>query len=199
MKEHTQNDNEEQPPCLTQAHDDDSASVSSTEEEKEEKERKEVVGAAAVTGAVTGMAIGGPAAAVVSGAGVAYLASSNDGCLGSATRATGEAVLGLKDKAAHWEENHHYVGNAAQSTKKRVEDWEDKHHYVQNTREIAKTKWEKLQEFGENNNVLEHVQKFTESTYQTITKGTSFALFKIRQCVHPDVTTATTITDSQKE
>jgi hypothetical protein len=198
MKNNTQKDNEAQPPCLTPAHDDDGSSVSLTEEE--EKEWKEVVGAAAVTGAVAGMAIGGPAAAVVSGAGAAYLvASSNNGCIGSATRATGEAVLGLKDKAAQWEEDHHYVGNAAQSaTKKRVKDWEEKHNYVQKTKEVAKTRWEKLQEFGENHHVLEHIQKFTERTYQTITKGTSVALFKIRQCVHPDVTTST-IADSQKE
>jgi hypothetical protein len=193
-------------PPLSPVNHDDGTDSSVSESSTEETERKEVVGAAAVTGAAAGMALGGPPAAVLTGAGMAYLASSNDGCLGGTTRATGKAVLGLKDRAARWEDEHHYVGNAAQSARKRVEEWERNHHYVEKTKELTKSRWEKLQGFIDEKRVLERIQGFTEGTYRAvvpmiersttaITKGTTFAIFKIKQCVHPDVSSPAAITD----
>ncbi|KAL3902764.1 MAG: hypothetical protein SGARI_005683 [Bacillariaceae sp.] len=151
------------------------------------------------------MAVGGPALAMVSGAGVAYAASKDEGRLGEATRSTGKSVLKLKDNAAKWEEEHHYVEKAATSAKQKVQQMDEKNnHFLERTSVAIQKNIEKAQEYEEDHHILEKIRESVEDTYRNVAtwshehqvleksktmaaQGTAFAMSKIRECVRPNM------------
>jgi hypothetical protein len=198
------NDYQSNVPSLSPSDESISSSTSSLSTEQNDKEAKDVVGAAAVAGTVAGMALGGPALAIASGAGVAYAASMDQGCCGNFTRSTGKGVLKLKDKVEEWEEKHHYVENAAKSAKQGVAKMDERNHFLENASQVIQKKFEQAQEYEESHHVLEKIREFTEDAYRNVvgfaddhmlverskaivTQGTAFAVLKVRECVRPNI------------
>jgi hypothetical protein len=140
-----------------------------------------VVEAAAVAGAAAGMVVGGPFLSIASAAGIAYLASSDDGAIGEASRATGEAVLGMKDRAIEWEEKNGYLEKASETAKSKLEKaqvYEEKHHLLETLQQWTEQTFVKASAWAEKNRVVEKGQK-------AVAQGTAFAVSKLQECVRP--------------
>jgi hypothetical protein len=156
------------------------------EEEEQQHDNRPVVEAAAVAGAAAGMVVGGPVLSMASAAGLAYLASSDEGAVGEATRATGEAVLGMKDRAGEWEEKNGYLGQASETAKAKLEEaqaYEERHHVLETLQKWTEQTFLSAVGWAEKNKVVEKGQN-------AVASGTAFAMTKLQECMTRDTTTS---------
>lgn len=162
-----------------------SNTTSSSDVMETHNNERPVVEAAAVAGAATGMVVGGPPLSVACGAACAYLASSDDGAIGDASRATGEAVLDMKDRAVGWEEKHGYLEKASVAVETKLEEarvYEEKHHILEALQQWTEQTFHRAMDWAEKNRVVEKGQN-------AVAQGTAFAVAKIQECISRDTTT----------
>lgn len=137
------------------------------------------VGAGLLFG-LSGLFLGGPILALLTGVGATYVASNNDGPVGDAARASGEFAInsGVKAGEAAKEVNEKHgilekMKNAFSSGWDKVRQFDEEHKATEKVKETMSDVTQKTVEFEQKHHVMENI-------LEGIQNGVNFLLDKLR-------------------